>query len=207
MKRIIVILALLMLLAGCASQTTEQKYDSPEPSDITQENSSEQFTEPIESFNSDDIEYSEYSVEKEDEISSISKETNLPRWSDISNVMPNNSYTIEYQRKLPGRSFIGCAESFDIVEKDNKIFVKTYEFEACYGVMYIEITEEQLQSILMTDNINGFIYSFTISNVSFYDIGIDAEREENEDVDYISVDGVPRSIIIYGTCNEIYKLL
>jgi len=73
--------------------------------------------------------------------------------------------------------------------------------------MYMEITEEQLQLILTADNCNGLIYSFTVTNVYYYDIGIDAERAENEDDDYISIDGVPWYLIIYANCDEIHKFI
>jgi len=120
MKKILVLLLLFMLLTGCAAQEAEHQYDSPEPSEITQENSADENSEPVESSNFDDSEYSEYLAKKEAEITSISNETNLPIWSDISKDIPNNSYTIEYQRELPGQSFIGYIDYFDIIEKNNK---------------------------------------------------------------------------------------
>ena len=207
MKKMAVLFVLCMFISGCASQETERENNSPEPSEITQENGDAESFEPVESSNFDDTEYSDYLAKKEDEIALFSNENNLPIWSDISEEIPNNSYTIEYQRKLTGKSFIGYADYFDIIEKNNKIYITTNAFEACYGVMYIEITEEQFQTILTTDSFYGFIYSFTINSVCYYDIGIDTEREENEDDDYICIDGVPRCLIVYATCNKIHKFI
>lgn len=208
MKRIIVFSLLCIFLAGCGAQKAEQKHNSPEPSETTYEGDAA-YSEPVESSNFD-AEYSAYLAEQEQlqsEIESSLNNTNLPIWSNLSDDIPSGSYTIEYQRELLGRSFVGYTDYFDIIEKNNKIFVKTDEFEACYGVMYIEITEEQLKSILTQDNSNGFICSFTVTNVCDYDMEIATDQAENGENSYISVDGVTMYLIIYATCNEIYKFV
>ena len=222
MKQIIAFLVLCVFLSGCASQEAEQEYNSPEPSEATQESDDTEYTEPVESSDFD-AEYSAYLAEQEqlqDEIASIANDTNLPMWSDTSPLFSetsddtisqdNFSYTIQYQRDLPGQSLVGYTYSdFDIIEKDNKILVKFHEWNTRMdrdAVMYIKVNEEQLQSILTADN-NGFIYSFTVTQVDYYDVEIYTEQTENEDDDYIAIYGVPQCLIVYGTCNEIYKFI
>lgn len=223
MKRIIAFLVLCVFLSGCGSQKAEQEYNSPEPSEITQENSAEESSEPEEGFNFD-AEFSEYQEEQQeiqDEIESIANDTNLPMWSDTSPLFSetsddnisqyNFSYTIQYQRDLPGQSFVGYTYSdLDIIEKNYMIFVKFHEWNTCIDrdvLMLMKVTEEQLQSILTADNSNGFIYSFTVTQVDYYDVGIYAEQAENEDDFYMAIYGVPQCLMIYGTCNEIYKFI